>query len=61
MTQIESPCRLVCTLDLHTDWCLGCGRTRDEIARWVQMSADEREATLARLPARLAQLEKARE
>jgi predicted Fe-S protein YdhL (DUF1289 family) len=55
---IESPCVLVCTLDLETGWCLGCGRTRDEIARWTAMTPDERHALLSALPDRCEQLDR---
>ncbi|WP_331047865.1 DUF1289 domain-containing protein [Gemmatimonas sp.] len=37
----ESPCIKVCRLDLD-DRCYGCGRSRDEIARWSGMTLDER-------------------
>jgi len=50
---IESPCILVCSLDPRTGFCFGCGRTRDEIASWLVLSADERRAVMANLPARL--------
>jgi predicted Fe-S protein YdhL (DUF1289 family) len=43
-----SPCIKICQLDL-TDRCLGCGRTRSEIARWSGMSFEERRAVNARL------------
>lgn len=29
-----SPCINVCTMDTDTGWCLGCGRTLDEITEW---------------------------
>jgi len=31
---IESPCKLICTLDITSSICTGCGRTRDDIAQW---------------------------
>lgn len=34
--QIESPCKLICQLELTSGLCLGCGRSREEIARWTQ-------------------------
>mgnify|MGYP002378280094 CR=1 FL=1 len=37
-----------------TLWCLGCGRTGPEIAKWFNLSAAERAAVSASLPARLA-------
>lgn len=53
---MESPCTLVCTIDTPTGWCLGCGRTLDEIARWSAASETEQRAIVERLPARLDRL-----
>jgi uncharacterized protein len=55
---IESPCILVCAVDMKTGYCFGCGRTRDEIAAWLTMSPEQRRATMALLPARLETLER---
>ena len=52
MSGIESPCILVCSIDLKTGFCFGCGRTRDEIADWIAMSPDQRRAVMAELPGR---------
>ncbi len=54
---IESPCVLVCSIDTDTGWCLGCGRTRDEIGRWTAIDSDARRAVMAILPQRMAVLE----
>ena len=35
---IASPCTKVCVMDAEQRYCLGCGRSLDEIARWAQMS-----------------------
>lgn len=53
---IESPCIRLCTVDPATGLCLGCGRTLDEIAGWTSLSAGERQAISASLPARMAML-----
>ncbi|MET0598884.1 MAG: DUF1289 domain-containing protein [Mesorhizobium sp.] len=58
MSAIESPCILVCSIDLKTGFCFGCGRTRDEIAGWLDMTAAERHVVLATLPQRLATVER---
>jgi predicted Fe-S protein YdhL (DUF1289 family) len=50
----ESPCVHVCTIDRGSGLCIGCGRTIDEISRWVEMSAAERRAIMDGLPARKA-------
>ncbi len=52
----HSPCVGVCTLDEATGWCLGCGRTGDEIARWIAMSDPERLECWRELPQRLESL-----
>ena len=36
----ESPCVSICTLD-DDDYCVGCGRTLEQISRWALMSAEE--------------------
>lgn len=54
---IESPCVLVCSIDTDTGWCFGCGRTRDEIARWTTIDAAARRAVMAVLPERMTTLE----
>ncbi|WP_414712164.1 DUF1289 domain-containing protein [Sphingomonas sp.] len=53
---VTSPCILVCTLDLATGWCLGCGRTGGEIAGWTGLSQSGRATVLGQLPARMRQL-----
>jgi hypothetical protein len=52
---VPSPCRKVCALDWKTDLCLGCGRTRTEIAAWTTLSADDKRRVLAMAAERLAQ------
>jgi predicted Fe-S protein YdhL (DUF1289 family) len=58
MTAIESPCILVCSVDMKTGYCFGCGRTRDEIGAWIDMTPQARRAVMAELPARLATVER---
>jgi predicted Fe-S protein YdhL (DUF1289 family) len=36
----------------ETRYCLGCGRSIDEISRWSRMTPEERHAILADLPER---------
>jgi predicted Fe-S protein YdhL (DUF1289 family) len=54
MTAIETPCIKLCTVDPVSRTCLGCGRTLEEIGRWLAYSADERRRIMQELPARLA-------
>lgn len=58
MTAVESPCILVCSIDMTSGYCFGCGRTRDEIAAWLTMTPDDRRAIMAGLPDRLATIER---
>lgn len=53
---IPSPCTNVCRIDPGTGWCLGCGRTIDEIVRWGSTTAADRDAVMAELSARMAAL-----
>ncbi len=55
---IESPCILVCSIDMKTGYCFGCGRTSGEIGDWMTMSPGERRDLMDALPDRLATLER---
>jgi predicted Fe-S protein YdhL (DUF1289 family) len=57
---IETPCVNICVVDRETSQCIGCGRTRVEIADWLNMSAAERRDVMTLLPDRLANLTKNR-
>jgi uncharacterized protein len=50
---IESPCNKVCVVDPVAKLCVGCGRSLDEIARWIDLDAAERTRIMAMLPSRL--------
>ncbi len=50
--EIESPCVKVCVLHPEAGICLGCHRTRDEIAGWSRLSREERRTIMAGLPER---------
>ncbi len=54
--RITSPCVNICRLDAATGWCVGCGRTGDEIGRWIAVTEAERDAVMAALPLRMAAL-----
>ncbi|MGG5810436.1 DUF1289 domain-containing protein [Falsiroseomonas sp. CW058] len=48
-----SPCIGTCVLDPVTGWCIGCGRSGEEIGAWLAMDEAARAALVALLPARL--------
>ncbi len=52
--QRQSPCIQVCQVNEQTGFCAGCLRSREEIARWLRYSDDEREAILGKLGKRRA-------
>ena len=54
--EIESPCIKVCVVDPSSGFCIGCGRTRDEIASWLDFGSEERHRIMGALPERMASL-----
>ena len=52
----NSPCTDVCAIDDDTGWCIGCGRTMNEIATWATMSDAARTKVLSELDARKLQI-----
>ncbi len=53
---VASPCTGVCKLDDATGWCLGCGRTGDEMDGWRVQSEAARRGIWDQIPERLRQL-----
>ena len=53
---IQSPCIKLCVLEPDSGYCMGCGRTGNEIASWISLSPQEREAVTLQLDHRLANL-----
>jgi uncharacterized protein len=43
---------------MKTGFCFGCGRTREEIAQWMDYSPAQRETVMASLEARLQRVER---
>ncbi len=50
--EIPSPCVNVCQMHPETGYCVGCLRTIDEIADWLDMQDKEKREVLARLDQR---------
>lgn len=44
---VQSPCTKVCKIDGDRRLCIGCWRTLDEIAAWLDMSDAQRLETIA--------------
>jgi len=49
---VSSPCINVCQMDPESGLCQGCRRTLQEIAEWMEMTPQEKLATLERVAAR---------
>lgn len=54
MSEVPSPCVNICDLDNSGEYCLGCGRSLDEIAAWSTANDEERGVILRKLPERLS-------
>ncbi|MEX0299714.1 MAG: DUF1289 domain-containing protein [Kordiimonas sp.] len=50
--EVPSPCILVCQLHAASQICMGCLRTRDEIARWSRADNNYKQAVLNELEER---------
>ena len=54
ISRVVSPCIKICTL--QNDFCIGCGRTTQEIAEWSKASDKKKRDILERLPDRLRRM-----
>ena len=55
---IKSPCILVCAIEPASGHCYGCGRSREEIADWINYTVKDRDRIMEVLPDRVAKLER---
>jgi uncharacterized protein len=53
---IETPCVKICVVEPETGYCIGCGRTRGEIASWLGITPAERAIIMRELPERVETL-----
>jgi uncharacterized protein len=58
MKKMETPCVKVCVIDEKTTHCIGCGRTRREIAEWTCLTKNERLSIMAECLVRIERLTK---
>ncbi len=47
--ELASPCVSICQLDASQNYCIACWRTLDEIANWMNFSAEQKRAMLDRI------------
>lgn len=53
---METPCVQICVIDPLSGFCIGCGRTGEEVAGWIRMTPEERRLTMESLPDRMASI-----
>jgi|TARA_B110000438_G_C15786188_1_gene638529 predicted Fe-S protein YdhL (DUF1289 family) len=46
---INSPCVDICTTDPESGLCVGCGRSKEEIANWLSYSDEKKKVVLNHL------------
>lgn len=56
MKTMQTPCVLICNIDADSGLCVGCGRSLVEIGGWSTYDDAERQAIMAALPERLADI-----
>ena len=49
-----SPCVGICTINDTTQWCVGCGRTSDDVTDWSSLDDNAKRDIWRQLPGRLA-------
>ena len=49
---METPCIDICKINQEIGYCIGCGRSNDEIGRWSTMTDGERRAIMIELESR---------
>lgn len=54
MSNIQSPCILICAIDQKTKLCFGCGRTTVEITEWIEYTHEQRAKIMETLEERLS-------
>ena len=57
MKRRKSPCIDICEFSGPNDWCLGCGRSRQECQKWKKMKPYEINIVQKELEKRLSQIE----
>ncbi len=55
-SDVETPCIKVCVVDPGSGFCIGCGRSREEIASWLDLSVEQRGRIMGALPQRISSL-----
>ncbi|MGE7371227.1 DUF1289 domain-containing protein [Neorhizobium sp. NPDC001467] len=54
--KIDTPCTDVCQFDPRNKWCVGCGRTPDEIKAWRKLTPFRRTVLTNELKHRMRRL-----
>ena len=57
---MKSPCVNVCVIDPISSFCIGCGRTTEEITHWTKYTDKQRKTVTLGLSSRLKKITKDR-
>ena len=58
--QIQSPCKLICEMDIEKGLCKGCARSREEIAMWTRYTDAKRAVIMGELEGRMKEMERSK-
>lgn len=53
---MKSPCVNICVIDPVSKFCIGCGRTGDEITGWINYSDKQRDEIMDGLSQRMTMI-----
>jgi len=56
--KIDTPCVKICKINESVGYCIGCGRTRREIAEWTGLTKNERLTIMAECLVRIERMTK---
>lgn len=56
-SKVDSPCVAICQLDDDGNYCIGCFRTVDEIAHWIEYDENAKQKIIDELAERQQQLD----
>jgi len=55
MEQVKSPCIGICACN-EDDICIGCGRTKNEVANWIYLTEEHKKEIIKKCKERLVQI-----
>ena len=53
LKKITSPCVGICSINKNNDFCIGCGRTIDQISKWSNFNETEKKKIILQIKNRI--------